>query len=60
MPKRLLDMENQDAAQEIFAVENTYDFKNLDLSKISYIRCAMEVNGENKKFSYLNKNIAPD
>jgi hypothetical protein len=59
MPKRLLDLENQEAAQEIFAMENTYDFKSLDLSKITYIRCAMEVNGENKKFSYVNKNVAP-
>jgi hypothetical protein len=59
MPKRLLDMENQEAAQEIFALENTYDFKSLDLDKISYIRCAMQINGENKKFSYLNKNVAP-
>ena len=59
MPKRLMDMENQEAAREIFAVENLYDFKNLDLSKISFIRCAMEVDGENKKFSYLNKNVAP-
>lgn len=60
MPKRLLDLENQEAAQEIFALENTYDFKNLDLNKISYIRCSMQVDGENKKFSYVNKNVAPD
>lgn len=59
MPKRLLDMENQEAANEIWSMENTYDFKSLDLSKITYIRCAMEVDGENKKFSYLNKNVAP-
>jgi len=60
MPKRLLDMENQEAAQEIYAVENLYDFKNLDLEKISYIRCSMNIDGENTKFSYLNKNVAPD
>lgn len=60
MPYRLLSMENQEAAQEIFAAENLYSFKNLDLEKISYIRCAMEVDGENKKFSYLNKNVVPD
>ena len=59
MPKRLLDMENQEAAQEIFALENTYDFKSLDLEKISYIRCTMQINGENKKFSYFNRNVAP-
>jgi len=59
MPYRLLSMENQEAAQEIFAVENLYSFKNLDLDKISYIRCAMQVDGENKKFSYLNKNVVP-
>ena len=59
MPKRLLDIENQEAAQEIFALENAYEFKSLDLSKISYIRCTMQIDGENKKFSYLNKNVAP-
>ena len=59
MPQRLLGMENQEAAQEIFALENAYDFKSLDLDKISYIRCSMQINGENKKFSYLNRNIAP-
>lgn len=59
MPKRLMDMENQEAAEEIFTVENLYDFKNLDLSKISFIRCAMEVDGENKKFSYVNRQVAP-
>jgi hypothetical protein len=60
MPKRLLDLENQEAAQEIFAMENVYDFKNLDLSKISYIKCSMNVDGENKKFSYVNTNVAPE
>jgi hypothetical protein len=59
MPKRLLDMENQEAAQEIFDLENTYDFKSLDLEKISFIRCSMQIDGENKKFSYLNRNVAP-
>lgn len=59
MPKRLLDMENQEAAQEIFAMEQLYQFKALDLEKISYIRCSMNVDGENKKFSYLNKNVVP-
>jgi hypothetical protein len=59
MPKRLLDIENQEAAQEIFALENAYEFKSLDLSKISYIRCTMQIDGQNKKFSYLNKNVAP-
>lgn len=60
MPKRLLDMENQEAAQEIFALENVYDFKNLDLEKISYIKCSMNIDGENKKFSYVNTNVAPE
>jgi len=60
MPYRLLSMENQEAAQEIFAVENIYQMKNLDLEKISYIRCSMNVDGQNVKFSYLNKNVVPD
>ena len=59
MPYRLLNMENQEAAQEIFSMEELYNFKNLDLEKISYIRCAMQVDGGNKKFSYLNKNVVP-
>ena len=59
MPKRLLDMENQEAAKEIFDMENSYDIKGLDLSKITYINCSMEINGENKKFSYINKNAVP-
>jgi hypothetical protein len=60
IPKRLLDMENQEAAQEISSVEQMYDIRNLNLEKISYIRCSMNVDGENKKFSYLNKNAVPD
>jgi hypothetical protein len=60
MPKRLLDMENQEAAQEIFAIENAYEFKNLNLEKITYIQCSMKVGDKNLKFSYVNKNAAPD
>lgn len=60
MPKRLLDMENQEAAREIFAMENLYQMKNLDLEKISYIRFSANVDGENKKFSYLNKEVVPE
>jgi hypothetical protein len=59
MPKRLLDMENKEAAQEIFNTEELYNFKNLNLEKISYVRCSMKVDGENKKFGYLNKNSVP-
>jgi hypothetical protein len=60
MPKRLLDMENKEAAKEIFNIENIFQMKNLDLEKISYIRCSMKIDGGNKKFSYLNKNVVPD
>ena len=60
MPERLLALQNQEAAQEILSIENAYEFKTLDLSKISYIRCAMNIDGKNVKFSYLNKNVAPD
>jgi len=60
MPKRLLDMENQEAAQEIFAMENVYEFKSLDLNKITYVICSMVIDGQTKKFSYVNKNVAPD
>lgn len=59
MPKRLMDMENQEAANEIHNLEQAYQFRALDLSKIAYIRCSMNVDGENKKFSYFNKNVVP-
>ena len=60
MPKRLLDMENQEAAKEIFDLENAYEYKSLNLDKITYINCSMVINGENKKFSYINRNAIPD
>ena len=60
MPRRLQAMENQEAASEIHALENAYGFKNLDLNKISYITCSMNINGENIRFSYVNRDAAPD
>jgi hypothetical protein len=60
MPKRLAMLANQEAAQEIFNLENSYDFKNLNLNKIVYINCSMRIDGEIKKFTYVNKNAAPD
>ena len=48
-----------EAAQEIKAIENLYQFKRLDLSKIMFINCSMVVDGENKKFSYINYDVAP-
>lgn len=59
MPKRLLDMENQEAAREIYELEQAYQYRALNLDKISYISCAMNVDGENKKFSYFNKDVVP-
>ncbi len=59
MPKRLASMENQEAAQEIFAMENAYEFKNFKLENISYIICSMDIEGENKKVSYINRNAVP-
>ena len=53
-------MENQEAAREIYNLENLYDYKNLNLEKIIYITCSMNIDGENKKFSYINRNAVPD
>ena len=60
MKKSLRDMENQEAAREIYNLENLYDYKNLNLEKIIYITCSMNIDGENKKFSYINRNAVPD
>lgn len=60
MPRRLASMENQEAAQEIYNIENIYQMKNLNLEKISYIICSINVDGQNQKFSYINRNAVPD
>jgi hypothetical protein len=59
MPKRLADMANQEAAREIWNMESLYEFKNFNLENIFYINCTMNIDGENKKFSYINKNAVP-
>ena len=48
-----------EAAAEIKQVEDLYSFKTLDLTKIMYINCSMEVEGKNMKFSYINYNVVP-
>lgn len=60
MPGRLARMENQEAAQEMYTIENIYQMKNLNLEKISYIICSINVDGQNQKFSYINRNAVPD
>lgn len=60
MPHRLSSMSNQEAAQELYAMEQLYEMKNFKLQNISYIICSMNIDGENKKFSYINRNAAPD
>jgi len=59
MPDRLSSMSNQEAAQELYAMEQLYQMKNFKLDNISYIICSMNIDGENKKFSYINRNAAP-
>ena len=59
MPKRLADMANQEAAREIWNMESLYEFKNFNLDNIFYINCTMNIDGDNKKFSYINKNAVP-
>lgn len=48
-----------EAAAEIKQIEDMYSFKNLDLDKIMYINCSMVIDGETKKFSYINYNVVP-
>lgn len=48
-----------EAAKEIKKIEDLYSFKNLNLDKIMYIKCSMVIDGENKKFSYINYNVVP-
>jgi hypothetical protein len=59
MPKRLASIANQEAAREIWNMESLYEFKNFNLENIFYINCTMNIDGENKKFSYINKNAVP-
>lgn len=59
MPKRLADMANQEAAREIWEMESLYEFKNFNLENIFFINCTMNIDGDNKKFSYINRNAVP-
>ena len=59
MPKRLADMANQEAARDIWDMESLYEFKNFNLDNIFYINCTMNIDGDNKKFSYINRNAIP-
>ncbi len=58
IPDRLAHLPIE-AAQEIKQMEDGFQFKNLDLSKIMYINCSMKINGETKKFTYVNLNATP-
>ena len=58
IPKKLAHLPIE-AAKEIDAIEKMYSFKNLDLSKVMYINCSMNIDGETKKFSYINYNVVP-
>lgn len=60
MPKRLMDIEDVELRNEVYAIENLYEFKNLDLEKIPLINCSCVVDGKPVKISYINKNSAPD
>lgn len=59
MPKRLAILANQEAAREIWEMESLYEFKNFNLENIMYIICTVTIDGENKKFSYINRKAVP-
>jgi hypothetical protein len=60
MSNRLQQIENEKLREELFAIENLYDFKNINLEKIPFLTCTCVIDGKPVKISYINKNAAPD
>lgn len=61
IPKRLMQIQDEKARNEIFELENQYEFKNLNLDKMAFIYCSgKDRNGETLKFEYINTNAAPE
>lgn len=60
MPTRIAMIEDEEMRKEIFNIENMYEFKNIDLSKIPFLNCSCVVDGKTVKLTYVNRNVAPD
>jgi len=60
MPRRLESIEDEALRDKLWGIESLYEFKNFDLKKIPFLNCTCEVNGENIKLTYVNKNAAPN
>lgn len=60
MPQRLAQMEDQELAQKLLNIENLYEFKSINLEKITFINCTADVGGSNVKLTYVNRNAVPD
>lgn len=60
MPQRLAQMEDQELAQKLLNIENLYEFKSINLEKITFINCTADVGGSNVKLTYVNRNVVPD
>lgn len=59
MPKRLLDIQDEELRQELYDIENMYEFKNLDLNKIPFLYCTAKIDGKPVKLEYVNKKATP-
>jgi len=60
MPRRLEAIEDEGLRDKLWSIESLYEFKNFDLNKIPFLNCTCEVDGENVKLTYVNKNAAPN
>lgn len=60
MPVRMSAIEDIEMRNELWSIENMYEYKNIDLNKIPFLNCTCVVDGKNVKLTYINKNTAPD
>jgi hypothetical protein len=60
MPARMAAIEDEEMRKELFDIENMYEYKNIDLSKIPFLNCTCVVDGKGVRLTYVNKNATPD
>lgn len=60
IPARLAAIEDEEMRKELHDIENLYEYKNIDLSKIPFLNCTCVINGENVRFTYVNRDVVPD
>ena len=58
--KNLAAIEDESVRNEIASIQNLYEFKGMDLKKITFLNCTCVDNGENVRLTYINKNAVPD